>query len=211
MEMEFSSAHFHPSLAAQLVVLFCLFWPFVAVSLMAGRARSAAPVAAALAPLAVSGIGAWLGLADVAWARAITGGGRASSAAGVAESLMMFFLGAFFALVVIVFAAFRRHRPIVDRMSAALVTLFLASWIGALISGAALIERTVPEAFPFAGAIVAGAVALAAIVWTFLTGRGRVSSAALPYGVPVAAILTTIMAVIVWELAHKYIDIALGR
>ena len=185
----------HPSLAAQLVVLFCLFWPFVAVSLMAGRARSAAPVAAALAPLAVSGIGAWLGLADVAWARAITGGGRASSAAGVAESLMMFFLGAFFIAIV--------------RLN--LLTLFLASWIGALISGAALIERTVPEAFPFAGAIVAGAVALAAIVWTFLTGRGRVSSAALPYGVPVAATLTTIMAAIVWELAHKYIDIALGR
>jgi len=112
---------------------------------------------------------------------------------------------------VIVFTALRRHRPIVDRMTALLVGVFLADWVGALFAGAVLVERTVPAALLIAGAIVAGAVALVAVVWTFLTGRGRVSTIALPHGVAVVAILVMVMSVIVWKLAHGYMDIAMGR
>lgn len=210
MEMEFTVIHSTPTTTAKLVVLSCLFWPFVAASLMSQRGKSASPVAAALVSLAVSGAGAWLGLVRTLEGVAITGGGTHSAAAGIAESLRMFFVGGCFALVVIVFAALRRHRPIVDRMTATLVAVLIVDVIGALFAAAMVSTRAVGFPVLIAGAIVAGVVAAVAIVWTFLTGRGRVSSSALPHGVTVVAILLAVIGVIVWELAHGYAAFAMS-
>ena len=211
MEMEFSSVHWHPSLAEKLALLFSLFWPFVAVSLMAGRSRSASPVTAALVPLAACGAAAWLSLVNVAEGVAVSGTRGAAAAAGIAESLTMLFAGVFFALAVIVFAAIRRHRPIVDRLTAWLIAVFLADWIGALAAGAALLNRAVPTTVLFIGATVAAMVAAGAVTWTFLTGRGRVSSTALPHGALIAAVLLVAMGVIVRQIVQGYMDIAMGR
>ena len=209
MEMEFICIYPGPSPITKLLVLICFFWPFVAISFLPRRGKSAAPVVAALVPLALSSVDVWLGLMSVTRGMAITGVGERATAAGIADSLARLFIGGCFAIAVIVFAAIRRHRPIVDRMTAMLAAVFIVNVIGVLIAGAMI--RQVIVAVLIAGAIVAGIVAVAAIVWTFQTGRGRVTSAALPHGVAVVAILMVVIGVIVWELAHGYLTFAMGR
>lgn len=200
-----------PSPIARLIVLICFFWPFIALSLLSRRATSAGPVAAALVPLALSGTGVWFGLIRTMEGRSLIGGGTAAVAAGIAEALTMLYMGGFFAILTIAFAAIRRHRPIVDRMTAALLALLILSLTGALFSAAAIANGAGNISLFLAAAIVTAALAVAATIWTYLTGRGRAPSTPLPHGLPVATILIAVMGVVVWELAHGYIAIAMGR
>jgi hypothetical protein len=210
MDMSVTSVCVTPSLVVKLIVLISFFWPFVAMSLLSRRGRSAGPAAAVLVPLALAASGVWFGLARVMRGMAISGGGVQATAAGITEALSMLDQGGFFAVMLIVFAATRRHRPIVDRTTAALFTVLLVDVIGALFAAVMVANR--PATFPLliAGAIVGALIAMAAMIWTFLTGRGRVSSGPLPYGVPVVAITIVVMGVIVWQLSHGYAAFAMG-
>ncbi|HEU4887026.1 MAG TPA: hypothetical protein VFV49_04005 [Thermoanaerobaculia bacterium] len=200
-----------PSPITQLIVLICFFWPFIAMSLLSRQGRSAGPVAAVLVPLGFFGAGTWLGLIRVMEVRALFGGGSHAVAAGIAEALAMLYIGGFFAAAVIVFAAIRRHRPFVDRMTAALLTVLIASLTAALFSAAVISNGSGHLYLFLTAAIVTAVVAMVAMVWTYLTGRGRVPSAPIPHGVPVATVLIVVMGVVIWELAHGYTMFAMGR
>ena len=210
--MDFSTATVcsTPSLTAKLIILICLFWPFIAASFLSRRGTSAGPIAATLVPLALSVGGAFIGLHNTLRGLAISGSrpGGAAAAAGVAESLTFLTTGAFFAMIVLIVAAIRRHRPFVDRVTAVLFSMLIVEVAGALYMGATLANGRWQFYSSLAGAGVAGVIAIIAAVWMFLTGRRRVSSRLLPYGLPVLAVLCAVTSVIVWRWVQHFIVIA---
>lgn len=210
MEMTLVTNCSSPSLITKLIVLCCLFWPIAAASFLSPRSKSAGPIAAALVPLALSVGGMLIGLLRTLEGMAISGSGRggAAAAAGIAEALAFLMTGACFAVIVIVVAAIRRHRPFVDRLTAVLFALLFAEVAGALFISATIASGMWQFYATLTGAGVAGVVALIAAVWTFLTGRGRVSSRPLPFGVWAIAVLCVVTGVIVWRWVLHYMAIA---
>lgn len=109
MEMTFSHIHIHRplwqtwlTLATIFYVIWCLWW----------RCRRGNPALLASVPMLIGFVMSWVGLVRVIRGAAISGGGRASMSAGLAEALFMIFFGAglsaFLALVAAV--VLRRER-----------------------------------------------------------------------------------------------------
>lgn len=208
MEMTWSSGSIHPALSTKLIVLFSLVWPFIVAAWLAKRGKSAAPVAAALVPIALGVADTWLHLANVT---AIDGSGPLvhAIAAGTAEALLTIFTGCCFALGVLLFAAIRRHRAFLDRTTAVLIAIVLLDVVGAFVMATDL--RSLYASAAIAAAAVAGIVAFLAILWTVLTGRGRRSSAPIPYGLPISAAAFVALVAITWTIVDSYREFAMGR
>ena len=198
-----------PSLIAQLIVLICLFWPFLAASFLSRRETSAGPTAAVLVPLALSVGGMMWGLDRTLGGLAISRPPGAAAAAGIAEAFAFSGTGALFALFVIIVAAIRRHRPFVDRLSVVLFALLAVEIALALFIGSTIGSGRWQFYACVTGAIAAGLIAVIAGVWTFLTGRGRVSSRPLPYAIPVVTLLCVVIGFIVWRSVQHYVAIAM--
>ena len=210
--MELSSVHVHHTTTFTLFVLFCLFWPFIILSALPRRDRSAGPVAAALVPIALFTAEVWIGLIDTVRGMPLSGGwSRVVIAAGIAESFSALYAAAFFVAAVIVFTAIRLHRPFADRITATLFALLMIDIAVARIAVATLMSppwwRYATAAI--AGGIVALLIAIIAAVWTFRAGRGRVVSRALPYGITIMLAVAAIVGVIVWQTVQQYRAIAI--
>jgi hypothetical protein len=109
-----------------------------------------------LVPLAVASVGVWLGLENVRRVLAMLGrSGGPIAAAGIAEARSMFYVGGFFAFVVIVIATVRRHRPIVDRVTTVLVAMLIVDVIAAFFA-------SMNASVLITGAIFSGVIALLA-------------------------------------------------
>lgn len=218
MEMTFTHVTVYYALSTKLIVLFDLLWPFIVAAWLPKRGKSAAPIAAALVPLALGAMDAWLGIQRSMWGMSVTGDGSHAVAAGLAEALFFVVSGACFAMAVLLFAAIRRHRPFVDRMTATLFAIVFASVVGAHYVAMQLSQRAPARPLLDAiyrscvpAAIVAGIVAFLAILWTFLTGRGRRSSAPIPYGLPISAAAFVALVAITWTIVDSYREFAMGR
>src|SRR5688572_30033126 len=99
--MDISSVHGHPSVAAQMIVLFCVLWPFATLGLLRRRQTSTAPVLAILLPTAAAVCGVWIGLANCMKGMARSGsGGLAAVSAGIAEALALLGLALLSALLI---------------------------------------------------------------------------------------------------------------
>jgi hypothetical protein len=211
--MELSSVHPYPSTAAQVTALFCLFWPILVAGLLRKREISAAPMAAMAAPLAFSLASVFDGLCNVMRGMAISGsGGRASVAAGAADALFMLATGTVSAVVVLIIALLRRHRPFLDRMTVFLFAVVLLGVIEAIVL-VNWLGSGPPQSWHFhlavATTVLARLVAIAALVWSFLAGLGRITSRPIPYGVTAIASLWVIGGVIVWQIIQHHRDIAM--
>lgn len=157
-----------------LAVVLCFFWPIIAAGLLRSRQTSTAPIAAIVAPFAVSVALMWHGLYNVLLGMARSGAWRPAAMFGVSDALSAIKIGAASALAVAIIAALRRHRPVLDRTTASLVALTLLSVFAVLAYSRWLALGGVPQIahgyFFVAGAIASVIVAAAAVVWAFLEG-----------------------------------------
>lgn len=201
--MDITSLHIHRALTTQLVMLFCLAWPFLAFALIRRSERSSAPVTAMLIPLAIALAETWLAIVRVLTGMALSGGGTSWIAAGIAEALRTMVFGAISATFVALVALLRRHRPLLDPPSAILVALWIA------VANAALFGKYA-SVLPFVGASAAFVIAIAAFAWLFLVSRRRMTSRPVPFGVPVAAATVILLLFLVWQRATFYIAMAMA-
>ena len=193
-------------------ILACMFWPILAGGLLRRRETSAAPIAAVVVPLALSVALMWHGLFN-----AFRGMPRFGAqqfpwmAAGIADAFSVIDFGAFSALAVVIVTALCRHRPVLDRTTASLVAMILLGILAALaysqwlaMGGAVRMSHGY---FLIAAAIVSLLVAVAALGWTVLTGRGRISPRPIRYGVPAAALFLVVTYGLAWQSSQHYLDI----
>ena len=208
MDMSWSYGNVHHSPLYNWTLLFCVFWPFASFSFLSRRSATPAPIAAVLLTVALPTGLMWVGFINVVRGMAITGAGRgAAAAAGFAEALFAPLFSAFSIVVIAVSALIRRHRPVVDRVCAA-----LAAGVIAELAGALLFPRYFSLSMAWiaiAGAITSLLIAILAAVWLVLLTRGRVQPRAIPFGVSVVAASFAIMAVIVYQHARHYMFIAM--
>jgi hypothetical protein len=163
--MDLSSVHY--PFATVLVVLFCAFWPFLAMFSVPRRGRSSAPIAAALVALAVIGCGMWINLAtivDSEWS-------RPAALLVARNTLEMGWIAVWPVAWIAILSLIRRHRPIPDRFVAILAALLGVAAIAALNFAAFLAPRIAYLVFARAAAAFALAIALAAAVWLFVVTR----------------------------------------
>jgi len=199
-----------PSFIAKLIVLICLFWPFIAASFLSRRGTSAGPIAAALVPLALSVAGMLMGIVRVIEGMAFAGSPRLGAAvsAGIAEALGFTGIGAGFTLLVVIVAAIRRHRPYVDRLTATIFALLFAEVIAALFLVRSIANERWQLYAWLTGAVLAAIVAIVAAFWVFRTGRGRTTSQPIPYGITIFVIASVVIGVLVWQSVQHYALIA---
>jgi len=207
--MDLSSAIICPSPAVVLLTLFCVIWPFVVLGMLQNRARSSAPVAAILAPFAASTAGMWYVLSMVAWGRTVAGVHPRAEAAGIAEALGSMTYGAFAAALIAVFALLRRHVPVVDAVTAAILFVTVFSTAAGIVAGEDPGRLT--PALGGAAMIAGTVVAAVAVVWTAWQARGTRALRAIPYGLVATLVVALIVAAIVWERAEHHFAFAAGR
>lgn len=195
--MDLNDMYGPPALTTELAAFFCLAWPLFAWLFFRRGGRSSAPVTATLIPLAITLTEAWLGIARVIEGRTIPGG----VVRWLIEGLMMLLFGALSAGGVAIVALLRRHRPVLDRVSAILIVLWIA------VTNVVLFGRYT-TVLPFVGAGVAGLIAITAFVWLVVVARGRGTSRPVPFGAPVAAGSMILVLVVVWQRVHDYVQMA---
>lgn len=191
-----------PSPLQRLVVMFCVFWPLLALGFLRTRGRSSEPLTSMLLPLAIASCGTWVGLIRMLHGAAISGGGVNSMMAGSAEAVRTLVLGAVSSGAVALAALLRRHRPVADRGALILTTLTIANAVAALVFPPALPGATL-------GAIIALALALAAGVWLFVTARSIVVPQLLPRYTLIVFASIAIVGVLAWERVELLSRIAI--
>lgn len=208
MEFELSTSCYVVPETVRVTVLFCMAWPIIAAALFRRHETSAGPMAAIAVPFALSVGLTWYGLYGTLFLVARYGKG-AATAAGITESFAPILLGFVTALAVLVAAALRRHRPFLDRTTAMLFALPLLGFIGALVFAKSLSRSAWTMGFSIAVSVIALIVAIAAVVWTLLTGRGRITTRPIPYGVTAITLLLIVTCGVAWQTAHHYRDLAM--
>ncbi len=160
--MEFSlvtdCGHHNPTL--QLLVLFFFLWPFITLTFLR-RGKSPLPLLAMLLPFALASGMTWLGLARVIEVMAISGGGPASTAAGIAEALIPPVLAAMPAFFVGVAALARRHRATVDHYVKVFALAIAAEVVSAVMFTASLQPDKRQFTLALAWSVTAAVIALA--------------------------------------------------
>lgn len=218
MESEFniSTVYVQYGLVHYLVLIALLVWLLFAALFLRSRTRSAAPVAAMLVPFAVSLAGVWDGLSGTVRGMVVSGAGNASASAGFAEALTSLRSSVVVAFVIAAVAAFRRYRPIFDRVTAVLFAVIALGVVAALLFARSIQDPPAigraHEVTLVIGKIVSTLVALIAAVWTFLTGRSRITTRPLPRAFTIAALLViTALGVAVHRAVQHYRDVAGSR
>lgn len=201
--MELSSVHGHASLAAKLVVLFCIVWPIVTLTFTRMRGRSPVPVLAALIPVAIGACGMWIDIVSVLHIAALSGGGRASAAAGMVEAWFVLAFGIFCAFAVAFFALLKRHRPSADRGTMVLAALVIANAVAGLTLSTSI-------AAAYVAAVIAGAMGIGAFVWLVRVVRERVVPRAIPYGGAVVFVALVALLVLLRERVNALLHVAMG-
>lgn len=163
--MDLSSVHY--PFVTVLVVLFCLFWPFLAMSSVPRRGRSSAPIAAALVALAVISCGLWINLAMIVDSEL----GRPTARLVARNALEMGWIAVWPVVWIAILSLILRHRPIPDSFVVILAALLGVVAIAALNFAAFLAPRIAYLVFARVAAAFALAIALAAAVWLFLMTR----------------------------------------
>jgi len=202
MESNFSltTACYYVPLALRLGICACLLWPLLAARLLRRGETSAAPLAAIAVPLAITVGLVWHGLSTTARGLMIAGTARpAAVGAALAEAMWCLPVGVFFGIVVAVAVAIRRHRPMLDRMTAAMFAVLFVNIAGALLMARSLnhdspvMDARIVASILVAGMIGSALVVLTAVAWTFLCGSGRVISRRIPHGVTMALALLLVV------------------
>lgn len=157
--------------AMKLVLWFCLFWPFLAMSSIPRRGRSSAPIAAALVALAVIACLVWIELAGIVEGARLAGLNRETSIAIARQTFSVAWLAVWPIGWIAVLSLIRRHWPIPDGFVVALTALLCVAAIAALNFVAFLSPRMMYMIFARAAAAFALAIALAAAVWLFVVTR----------------------------------------
>lgn len=209
MDMEWSHVHVSQPGFAKLIVIFCFLWPFLAFGYLRMRARSSVPIAAMLVTFAVAAAGTWLYLYQTIRGMAISGGGRASTAAGTAEALAMVGVGAWSALFVGIVALLRRHRPVADRPVVVFAALVLADVTAAMLFARSLAPLEESFFIAYTGAAVSVAIAAGAASWLFFVARGRVTPRPVPFGAVAILLACLITGFFVWQRVQAHVAIAM--
>jgi hypothetical protein len=123
----------HGWFLGNLLILFCFFWPFIALAFLRNRDRSPMPFLAMLLPVALAISVTWIGIANVIEHMPISGGGAASTAAGIAEALVVIVAAVFCAVFVAIAALLRGHRPAADHFTIVMALAVAAEIISALL------------------------------------------------------------------------------
>ncbi len=194
MDMSLSTVCVTPSAATRLAVLFLLGYPLFVAVLARSRRHTvgglpASVVPAVLTPIFVSLAEAWLGLARLLHALALSTGGRAARAAGASETFVILTFGSIVAtLIAIASCAFVRRESLavgnsVPSSFAARLSAFSLVWTAALlltlhvVVTSSIVEQIATWPLitsPVAAAVLAGTATVAAILsltWLLLAGR----------------------------------------
>jgi len=157
MDMEFSLVTdcSTPSAAQRLLVVFFIFWPIIALGMLR-RGRSPLPLLATLFPFAIGASVMWMQLAQVIERMAISGGGIASTAAGIAEALSAPLFALVPASLVAIAALLKRHAPAVDHFTIVVALATATEVVAALL----FTGWIAPEARQFTLALVWASTAL---------------------------------------------------
>jgi len=123
----------HGWLLANLLLLFCFFWPFIALAFLRNRDRSPMPFLAMLLPVALATCVMWIGFANAIGAMAISGGSPVAISAGLAEALAMIVAAVFCAVFVAIAALLRGHRPVADHFTVVMALAVAAEIVSALL------------------------------------------------------------------------------
>jgi len=142
-------------------------------------------------------------------AMSISGGGRASASAGIAEALITPYAAAFSVALIALVALIRRHRPFLDRMTAVLAVACLVELLAAVLFSARIapVMRHLTLAFVWAG--IALNVAVITALRLFFVVRRLVLVRAIPFGVAVTALAFASAALLVYNEVHRYMYIAI--
>ena len=210
MDMSLTGIHSSPSAIVQLLVFFCLLWPFVTPGLFHRGEHSSAPVLAMLLPLTLAMGLMWVGLANVIRVMAISGS-DAATAAGIAEALVTPTAALFPIVLIAIFALMRRHRAALDHFSAAIAAGLLVELVAALLFSARIAptQRNATLALVWAGSALV--LAVLTTVRLVLVVRGRVALAPLRFGVTIATLSFAAAGVVLYQQVHRYMAIAIGR
>lgn len=204
MDMTFSTVHGHHSFLSNMGVLFTLIYGFWCLVVLIRR-KSKRPAFLAIIPFLVSVPIAWADYVNVIRGMALSGGGRASTAAGFAEALMSLALGAIASAVLAIVASIRGPRGGDARSSAAavLVQAILAGltfWFAQAVPNGTLDLRLLHQLSP---AIILSAVVLATLSAGLLMRHLRVSPIAI-------AVIMAIVVMVVRAQVNAYVRVAIG-
>lgn len=167
MEMTFTSVCRLPSALSQTGFLFTLIYGIWCLIVLVRR-KSARPSFLAIIPFLVIVPIVWSSYVNVMEGMALSGGGRASTAAGFADALMMLEMGALTSALLALVASIRGPRGGNTRSSAAAILVHatlagLTLWFARAVSNGALdllLHQLRPVVILFAAALVAFSAAL---------------------------------------------------
>ncbi|HEV7766324.1 MAG TPA: hypothetical protein VGQ76_15070 [Thermoanaerobaculia bacterium] len=219
MEFTTSNAHMTPT----AITLLLLGYPFLVWGLSRfGRGpMSASAIPATLTPLFLGVTGTWLALINVTQRMSRSGGGRASTAAGIAEALMTITIAGVVAAIVSAAMLLRREPTAHDSASrsvhiAAIGMLgFFAALLTVQLSLAGTIGQRIEHAPTALGVWITGAVtaaigALVSLVWLVLSRRFASIRIHQHHRAIAAscALASLLLSWFVWHVLQTYIDIA---
>ncbi|HYR27900.1 MAG TPA: hypothetical protein VEU30_05510 [Thermoanaerobaculia bacterium] len=202
MDLEMTTSCFHLPLFWRAALIITIVY---AIGCLIWRFRSGAPAVLASIPLFLHVPVAWIQFAQVAEARALAGGGVASTAAGLAQALRSLLLGASVSAALALVAALLARRGSLH--AAAAVIAGIAATVGATLWFAASMGGHADARTAFIGSMAAAAtgVTVLAIAWRFRTESSRGRTAAALFAV---AIVCAAAALIVRQQIAEHVAVA---
>ncbi|HVE71892.1 MAG TPA: hypothetical protein VNI54_11025 [Thermoanaerobaculia bacterium] len=165
---------------------------------------SPAPLLAMFFALSLGAAAMWWKVLQVLEALAKYGReSRVILSAGRADAMLPLLIGAVAAIIILVVALVRRHRPQAD-----LVTLILS----ALLPGdvvLALLDRPVPEVARL-GLILAITTAVASLIWLIALRRGLTAVPRIPFAAATILVVMTVIGAATVHCYHVLREIAMG-
>lgn len=145
------------------VILFAVFWPFVAMAALRRATTSPAVVAGALVPVALLTGASWFGLAQLADVMARIPIDAQFAARPVTDALRGILFGLGSAVLVMILGAAKRHWPSTDRVTQAIAIVIAVLLLAAMPFAPAFV--TAPPWLAWSGAAMGVMTALVALVW----------------------------------------------
>lgn len=193
MNLSLSTNSWPRPLLVQVLTVALVLWPFAALILLRRRTISPAVTAAALFPMTLALALLWRQLAFVSEGASRSGGGGASVAAGIAESMTMIGWGVLSSLAVLLLAAMKRHWPAADRMTIGSTAAILLLFLPAIPFAEAAPGSAAGEGIALLALAVSLAGALTLSVWFVMINWERVAPRPVRFGTVAIVVLLLVL------------------
>ena len=228
MDMSVVAVDPHPSLALRIITLFLVLYPIVLLLYNVGGRRqhtlASVIVPIVLTPLFVGMCGVLLIVAHVFEGASLSGGGRASQSAGVAEALLALVIATVSAgvasAIALVLELTRRQEVVREnaqvraQIMAIVAMLALLGWTALLANKAA---SSAISLFDYRVAVTSALIALCAAlgtcVWLIVVRRRDIGlQARFPIGASLTGLaVSALIGAVTWQFVEHFRAIAIGR